>query len=231
VFDEGYGASVPLLRFLNWANQKFVAEVPVNFAVRDTTDGPSRRADARLTAVDARGVRRYRLAHPRVPDWVWRAMGVGVWVAGPEHTLVAAVSEATAEVKYFLTNAWDVPVTRVLAVAFRRWTVEHTLRIGKQEAGLMHYEGRDYTGLLRHRILTRVVRGFVVTPTQRLRGKNPLVTAEQVCRTLNQRCVVVFRRRRGIPEVRHTSNVICYHQKRNAQAAKSHKKQRHRSIL
>jgi uncharacterized C2H2 Zn-finger protein len=57
------------------------------------------------------------------------------------------------------------------------------------------------------------------------------VTAEQVCRALNQRCDVLFRRRRGTPETRHASNVICYHQRRNAQAAKSHKKQRNRSLL
>jgi hypothetical protein len=57
------------------------------------------------------------------------------------------------------------------------------------------------------------------------------VTAEQVCRALNQRCDVAFRRRRGTTDTRHTSDVICYHQKRNAQAAKSHKKQRHKSLL
>jgi SRSO17 transposase len=173
VFDEGYGASVPLLRFLNLAGQKFVAEVPVNFAVRQTADDPSRRADARLTSADARGGRRHRVAHPTVRDSIWRATGAGVWVAGQEHTLIVAINEATAEVKYFLTNARDVPLARVLAVAFRRWTVEHTFRLGKQEAGLMHYEGRDYTGLLRHLILALVVLGFVVTHTDRLRGEKP----------------------------------------------------------
>src|SRR5215207_6540353 len=35
VFDEGYGAAVPFRRFLNLVNQRFVAEVPVNFTVRD----------------------------------------------------------------------------------------------------------------------------------------------------------------------------------------------------
>jgi SRSO17 transposase len=59
-FDEGYGSKVPLLRFLNLVKQRFVAEVPVNFAVRDTAGGPARRADGRLTAEDARGGRRHR---------------------------------------------------------------------------------------------------------------------------------------------------------------------------
>ncbi len=57
------------------------------------------------------------------------------------------------------------------------------------------------------------------------------MTAEQVCRALNQRCRAVFRRRRGVPDVRHTSEVIRYHQRRNAQAAKSRKKQRLKCVL
>jgi hypothetical protein len=51
----------------------------------------------------------------------WRAATARVWVADREHTLVAAVNEATGEVKYFLTNATTEPLARVLAVAFRRY--------------------------------------------------------------------------------------------------------------
>jgi len=76
-------------------------------------------------------------------------------------------------VKYFLTNATGASLTQVLAVAFRRATVEHAFRLGKQEAGLMHYEGRDYTGLRRHLILALIVLGFVATHTERLRGEKP----------------------------------------------------------
>lgn len=105
------------------------------------------------------------------------------------------MNEATGEVKYFVTNAVRESVGRVLAVGFRRATVEHAFRVAKQEAGLMHYEGRDYTGLIRHLILSLVVLGFVATHTEQLRGENPEVTAEQVCRALNQRCSALFRRR------------------------------------
>jgi SRSO17 transposase len=171
VFDEGYGAAVPLLAVLNLVAQRFVAEVPVNFAVRDTDGGPSRRADERLTVSAAKSGRRYRLARRTVQDSVWRAATARVWVAGREHLLLVGINEATAEVKYFLTNATGASVGRVLAVAFRRWTVEHSFRLGKQEAGLMDYEGRDYTGLLRHLILALIVLGFVATHTERLRGE------------------------------------------------------------
>lgn len=94
-------------------------------------------------------------------------------VGGREHALVAAINEATAEVKYVLTNATAEPLAGVLSAAFRRWAVEHSFRLGKQEAGLMDYEGRDYTGLLRHLILAPVVLGFVATHTERLRGEKP----------------------------------------------------------
>jgi SRSO17 transposase len=173
VFDEGYGAAVPLLEVLNLVGQRFVAEVPVNFAVADVAGGPTQRADQRLRAADAKGGRRYRLAHRTVPDSVWRATAAVVWVAGKKHLLIVAINEATAEVKYFLSNATSAPVARLLAVAFCRWSVEHGFRLGKQEAGLMHYEGRDYTGLMRHLILALVVLGFVATQTERLRGEKP----------------------------------------------------------
>lgn len=171
VFDEGYGAAVPLLRALNLVGQRFVAEVPVNFAVADKPDGATRRADQRLSMAEAKKGRRYRLAHQTVADSVWRASARQVWVAGRLQLLIVAINEATAEVKYFVSNATEVPLTRLLAVAFRRWTVEHSFRLGKQEAGLMHYEGRDYTGLIRHLVLTLVVLGFVATQTERLRGE------------------------------------------------------------
>jgi len=171
VFDEGYGAAVPFLRLLNVVNQRFVAEVPVNFSVRDKAGGSPRRADARLTAADARGGKRHRIAHRTVRASFWRATSVRVWVGEREHMLVAAVDEATGEVKYFLTNATTVLLSRVLAIAFRRWTVEHAFRLGKQEAGLLDYEGRDYTGLLRHLTLALLVLGFVACHTQQLRGE------------------------------------------------------------
>ena len=145
--------------------------------------------------------------------------------------MIATISQATGEVKYFVTNAVGEPLRRVLAVAFRRATVEHSFRLGKQEAGLMHYEGRQYTGLMRHLILGLIVMGFVSVHTDRLRKKNPQVTREQVCRALNVRCAVLFGRRRRTPETLHVGEVIRYHQRRNEQASRSHKKQRHRCII
>jgi SRSO17 transposase len=172
-FDEGYGSKVPFLTILSLAGQKFVAEVPVSFAVRLGEAEGSRRADEVLTAGDAKGGRRFRFRRETQADQWWRAKAVPVRVRGLAYTLVAAINQATAEVKYFVTNATGEPLRRVLAVAFRRATVEHCFRLGKQEAGLMHYEGRQYVGLMRHLILALIVMGFVSVHTDRLRGGKP----------------------------------------------------------
>lgn len=177
VFDEGYGSKVPFLWVLGRMGQKFVAEVPVNFAVRSCDGGASQRADRFQPGTGTESWVRFRLARKTLADPVWRAKGVRVWVARGWHTLVTAVNEATGEVKYFVTNGSDSPLSTVLGVAFRRATIEHAFRVAKQEAGLMHYEGRDYTGLIRHLTLSLIVLGFVATHTERLRGEKSAADA------------------------------------------------------
>jgi SRSO17 transposase len=172
-FDEGYGSRVPFLTVLSIIGQRFVAEVPVNLAVRTRGRRGSRRAAAVLPPAAARRGRRIRLARETLNDQVWRAADRSVGVAGRPYRLIVAINEATAEVKYFLTNATTAPLGGVLAAAFCRWSVEHAFRVAKQEAGLVHYEGRDYRGLNRHLILALLVMGFVAAHTDRLRGEKP----------------------------------------------------------
>ena len=128
-FDEGYGSKVPFLGILSMVRQKFVAEVPVNFSVRTSKEGPPQRADAVLTAGDAKGGRRFRFRRETQADQWWRAKGVTAWADGRAYRLLVAINQATAEVKYFVTNAACEPLRRVLAVAFRRATVEHSFRL------------------------------------------------------------------------------------------------------
>lgn len=173
VFDEGYGSKVPFLWVLGRVGQKFVAEVPVSFAVRAAADGPPVRADRFQPGTGTGRWRRCRIPRKTLADQVWRAKGARVWAARGWHTLVTAANEATGEVTYFVTNATGDPLARVLAVGFRRATVEHAFRVAKPEAGMMHDEGRDYTGLIRHLTLSLIVLGFVAAHTARLRGEKP----------------------------------------------------------
>jgi len=170
-FDEGYGSKVPLLWVLGLVGQQFVAEVPVNFAVRRSAQGRARRADEQQPARRTAKWERFRLERKTQAHQVWRARRTRVWVAEGWHQLITAINEATGEVKYFVTNAVEEPLSRVLRVAFRRATIEHAFRLAKQESGLMHYEGRQYVGLIRHVILATIVLGFVAEQTQRLRGE------------------------------------------------------------
>jgi SRSO17 transposase len=173
VFDEGYGSKVPFLRVLDAVGQRFVGEVPVNFAVVTAPGGRSQRADGVLTAGDATRGPVFRLPRKTVEDCRWRVASRAVEVQGCQWLLVAAINEATAEVKYFATNAVKEPLSRILAAAFRRATIEHNFRVAKSEVGLMHYEGRQWRGLVRHLVLSLVVLGFVSIHTDRLRGEKP----------------------------------------------------------
>lgn len=107
----------------------------------------------------------------------------------------------------------------------QRWAVEHAFRVA--EAGLTHYEGRSDVGLTRHQTLCLLVVGFVASHADGLRGKNPEVTAEQVCRALNARCGEQLARGRGTSVIAHTAEVIQYHQRRN-RAARTSKRRRNR---
>jgi SRSO17 transposase len=171
VFDEWYGSKVPFLWVLGLLGQKFVAEVPVNFTVRRSAEGAACRADDHQPARHTDNWVRFRIERKTQAKQVWRARSRRVWAAEGWHQLVTAKNEATGEVKYFVTNAVDEPLERVLRVAFRRATIEHAFRLAKQEAGLMHYEGRQYVGLMRHLVMALVVLGFVAEQTERLRGE------------------------------------------------------------
>lgn len=173
VFDEGYGSKVPFLMLLDAAGKRFVGEVPVSFSVRTVEGGRPRRADAVLGREAAVAGRRWRQRRESLADAWWRWASVPVRVRDREWLLVAAVNEETGELKYLVANAQGQPVARVLEAAFRRATVEHGFRLAKQEAGQAHYEGRLYTGLMRHLVLVLVVMGFVCIRADGIRGGKP----------------------------------------------------------
>jgi len=173
VFDEYYGSKVPLLWVLARLGQKYVAEVPVNFTVRERVGGSPHRADELQPGRVRPDWGRFRLARKTVADQLWRATSRLVLVGEVEQVLITTVNDRTGEVKYFVSNAVDEPLGRLMRVAFRRATIEHAFRLAKQEVGLMHYEGRHYTGLMRHLVLALIVLGFVAEHTERLRGEKP----------------------------------------------------------
>lgn len=175
VFDEGYGKAPEFLGLLNAAGQKFVGEVPKNFSCRVGRSERARRVDWLLNSVAARAQkwRCFRLKHETEKPQRWEAKEIPVRVRRcGSLRLIVARNLATRELKYFASNAGRrVGLERLLRVAFSRWKVEHCFRVIKSEVGLTHYEGRYYTGLMRHMIMCLTVMGFAALHTQRLRGE------------------------------------------------------------
>jgi SRSO17 transposase len=176
-FDEGYGDKPGFLAGLEVDGVVYVGEVPRTFA---TADGPAERVvatDRRFTAPRWRVV---RVPHQTQADAAWEVKAARVQlrrdgrVAAGEYWLMVARNRSTGEIKYFVSNAGpDVPVSRLVRVAFTRWHVEHAFRVAKTEGGLTHYEGRSYVGLTRHQMLCLLVVGFVASHADGLRGEKP----------------------------------------------------------
>jgi hypothetical protein len=172
-----------------------------------------------------------RLARQSLADQVWRVKAAQVWLHGAAgwsqrtYWLIWASNDETGEEKFFLSNAPAEARLEVLVrVGFRRWNVEHALRVGKSELGFTHFEGRRYVALMRHLSLCLLSLTFVAEQTDRLREKNPDVTMEQVCRALGAICRDWLRRVRQTTDLECTLSTIEYHQARNRQATTAKKR-------
>lgn len=77
-----------------------------------------------------------------------------------------ARKERTAEQKYFISaESAGSSLGLRLRVGFTHWNVVHSLRVSKSELGFRHFEGRHYTGLMRHLTLCLLTLTFVAGGT------------------------------------------------------------------
>jgi SRSO17 transposase len=188
-FDEEYGKAPEFVRGLDQRKLRFVGEVPKILSCL-ALSGSQSRPTAGVKGRPAQEVvrqspafrkqpwRKVKLAQQSGGQQVWEVKAAQVWQVQDgkwsqrTYWLIWAKNVATGEEKYFLSNApADAKLEKLVRVAFRRWNVEHGFRVGKSELGLMHYEGRSYTGLLRHQTLCLLMLTFVAEHTERLRGE------------------------------------------------------------
>jgi len=188
-FDEEYGKRPGFVAGLDERQLRFVGEVPRNFSCL-AANRSGRRPDEHVKGQPAEEVVRrssmfssqswqvQHLARQTLPDQVGRVKAARVWLSSGAgwsagtYWLIWASNDATGEEKFFLSNApADTPVRVMVRVGFRRANVEHSFRVCKSELGFTHFEGRNYTALLRHLTLCLVSLGFVAEHTQRLRGE------------------------------------------------------------
>jgi SRSO17 transposase len=188
-FDEGYGKAPEFLCGLDERHLRFVGEVPKSLSCL-AVNGSGQRPDTTVKGQRAADVVRQGTAFLKQP-WVkvklarqtlgtqtWEVKAAQVWQMQDKqwstrtYWLIWARNVATGEEKYFLSNASaDAKLQTLVRVAFRRWNVEHSFRVGKSELGFTHYEGRNYTGLMRHQTLCLLMLTFVAGHTERLRGE------------------------------------------------------------
>ena len=180
--------------------------------------------------VAARTAKAFAMTRQTGPATVWQATAIAVCLGDetrPGHRLIKARNRETGEVKYVIARANKRTGLRgLLRVGFTRWHVEHLFRVAKGEVGLTHFEGRSYVSLKRHLALCLTAMAFVSRHTTRLRGKNPAVTLEQVCRALRLLGRTYLRRRRRTDETQCLLDVLHYHQRRHEAASKAHRKRK-----
>jgi SRSO17 transposase len=99
--------------------------------------------------------------------------GEEVWVIG-EH-------RSTGERKYYLSNLpADTPLKKLAGAIKARWVCEQAHQQLKEELGLDHFEGRSWTGLHRHTLMTMIAYAFLQFRRLKQAGggkKNPRPTA------------------------------------------------------
>ncbi len=101
--------------------------------------------------------RRVRIADGhkhRVFDKVERMPGEEVWIIGE--------CRSTGEQKYYISNLPADTSLKTLAAAVKaRWICEQAHQQLKEELGLDHFEGRSWTGLHRHTLMTMIAYAFL----------------------------------------------------------------------
>src|SRR3954464_4197985 len=200
--DAGYGASAAFRRGLSergltWAvglprNQKvYDADVqlvpPTGRKRRPTPDQEPCEAEAVLAGLSWRRVTwrqgtkgplaaRFAATRVRVGDGaVWannrHLPGEEVWLVGEWRS--------SGERKYYLSNLPPRTSLRALAGAIKaRWVCEQAHQQLKQELGLGHFEGRSWTGLHRHALMTCIAYAYL--QHLRLAGQRPARSGENV---------------------------------------------------
>ena len=84
----------------------------------------------------------------------WHLPGDEVWLIGEQR--------ASGERKYYLSNLpAGTPLEELAAVIKARWVCEQAHQQMKEELGLDHFEGRSWTGLHRHALMTMIAFAFL----------------------------------------------------------------------
>ena len=120
----------------------------------------------RLTCLFA--ARRVRVAdghkHRMLDNRMQCMPGDEVWLVGERRS--------TGEQKYYVSNLPpDAPIKTLAATIKARWICEQAHQQLKEELGLDHFEGRSWTGLHRHALMTMIAYAFLQSRRLKAAGR------------------------------------------------------------
>jgi len=122
--------------------------------------------------------RRVRIGDGLPLNTGWKVPGAEVWLVGERR--------ANGDERYYLTNLPAAATLRELAQAIKaRWVCEQVHQQMKEELGLDHFEGRSWTGLHHHVLLTMIA--FAFLQHYRLTHPEPSVHSTGAARKKNPR--------------------------------------------
>ena len=128
-------------------------------------------------------------------------------------------NDASGKVKYALSNApIKTPMKELVRVSGARWPIERCFQEAKSELGLDHYEHRSWPAWHRHMRLVFLAQLFLVRLQIKFKKKAPALTLPQARLLLEGS----FPHPKG--EDTYRLLLVTYHQKRNDQAYRSHRK-------
>ena len=190
---------------------------------------------------------RYRIKDTHCGSEVWEIRWHTCWrkthtetLVSKQCTLVVARNVLTGEVKYFLSNripgrkGWSL--RKILRVAFGRWPIEDCFREAKEELGLDHYECRGWQCIHRHLYVTILSGLFCARVRQQLSPSDDVESGELLTMEQVRRAADVFVASLDLPprcrkqRYQAEADRQRYHARRNAQAARSHRKTRRQRL-
>ena len=167
--DAVYGQYHRLRRTLEERGLHYVLAVPVSqrVVVKDGTFlGTEKRADAAVAGLrpTAWRTRSAGDGSKGVRDYAWARVRInGAEDGHAEHWLLARRSLARpAEIACFICHTPKrVALAQMARIAGARWAIEETFQTAKGEAGLDHYQVRQYSGWYRHITLSMLAHAFL----------------------------------------------------------------------
>jgi SRSO17 transposase len=106
---------------------------------------------------------RFAAVRVRIADGAPQRIGsMGAQHMPGEEAWLAGEHRSNGERKYYLSNLpADIPIKKLAGAIKARWICEQAHQQLKEELGLDHFEGRSWTGLHRHGLMTMIAYAFL----------------------------------------------------------------------